>query len=297
MFRLFVSTAARFCDARGLASATAFGIDYARAAPWASRWTALIDRFCRRRFGTAAPLDLIRAGLTRPDGISHGHRVSRLRAHYDIIDSYFTDTAAVRMVFEQAVPMAVAAGEGGCVYQMDILTPPAHMRGEGELMLAFSHYDGIVAALPFRFGYTGGNRLALRLGRMHVAADAARVEADLYGLPVRAAVMDGVYAMVRTLGVTELTAELDATSDVWRTFMGDCAAAYVPGGRFSLPLEAQFWQSDAGRAALGPAWVPQQMVRAEIMSQANAAVASWLRYDETAARRAHRRVAIGSAAK
>ena len=286
MFRLFIPTAARFCEARGIASAIAFTVDYARAAPWALRWTQFIARFCHSRFGTAAPLDLIQAGLSRPGGIPYGRRVSRLRAHYDIIGAYFTDTAAARMVFERNVPMAVVAGEGGCVYQLEVLTPRADMRGEGELMLAMSHDDGVVAALPFRFGYCGGNRLALRLGRMHIAAEAATVEADLHGLPVGATLMDGVYALARTLGMTEITTELDDSSAFW----GECGATYIPGGRFSLPLEAQFWHSEAGRKALGTAWVPQQMVRAELMSQANAAVASWLRYDEAAARRARRSV-------
>ncbi len=293
MFRLFVSTAARFCQARGLASAAVFAADYLRATPWAPRWTAFIDRFCHRRFGTAAPLDLLQAGLARPSGISHGRQVFRLRAHYDVIASYFTSAAAVRMIFERAIPMAVAAGEGGCVYQLDIVTPDPSLRGEGELMLALSHAAGTVAALPFRFAYCGGNRLALRLGRMHVAAEASAVEADLYGLPVRSILVDGVYAMARTLGVTELTAELDESGSFW----GDCGGAYVPGGRFELPLEVQFWFSPAGRAALGDAWVPQQMVRAEIMSQANAAVASWLRYDESTARRALRPAVLGVSAK
>ncbi len=292
MFRLFVSTAARFIEARGVASAVLFAADYVRAAPWAVRWTAFAARFCRRRFGTSAPLDLIRAGLARPQGVSQGRHVCRLRAHYDVIDSYFTDIAAVRMVFERPIPMAVVAGEGGCVYQLEVLTPDGDLRREGELMLALSHAEGMVAALPFRFGYCGGNRLALRLGRMHVAAMADAVEADLYGLPVRAALMDGVYAVARTLGMTEITAELDDGG-----FWGDCGAAYVPGGRFVLPLDARFWHSDAGREALGGAWVPQQMARAEVMSQANAAVASWLRYDEAAAGRARRRVAIGAGAK
>ncbi len=288
MFRLFISTTTRFCQARGVAPAVSFAIDCMRAAPWALRWTQHIDRYCQNRFGTSAPLDLIRAGLSRPGGIGRSRRMSRLRAHYDIIGAYFTDTAAVRMVFERDVPMAVVAGEGGCVYQLEVVTPPAHLRGEGELMLALSHAGGLVAALPFRFGYCGGNRLALRLGRMHVAADAGRVEADLYGLPVRATLMDGVYALARTLGMTEITSELDDNNAFW----SDCGAAYVPGGRFSLPLEAQFWHSEAGRLALGEAWVPQQMARAEIMSQANAAVASWLRYDEAAARRARRPVSV-----
>ncbi len=288
MFRLFVSTTARFGQARGVASAAAFAIDCISAAPWALRWNQFIDRFCHRHFGTAAPLDLIRAGLTRPGGLRHSRRIARLRAHYDIIAAYFTNTAAVRMVFERAVPMAVVAGDGGCVYQLEILTTRADMRGEGELMLALSHAEGLIAALPFRFGYCGGNRLALRLGRIHVTSDAAAVEADLYGLPVRAMLMDGVYAMARTLGTTEITAELDDVSDVGGTFWGDCGAVYLPGGRFALPLEGQFWHSQAGRSALGDAWVPQQMARSELMSQANAAVASWLRYDESAARRAIR---------
>lgn len=291
MFRLFISTTTRFCQARGVASALSFAIDCTRAAPWALRWTQFIDRFCQNRFGTAAPLDLIRAGLSRPGGIGRGRRISRLRAHYDIIGAYFTDTAAARMVFERSVPMAVVAGEGGCVYQLEVLTPDANMRGEGELMLALSHAGGLVAALPFRFGYCGGNRLALRLGRMHIAAESLQVEADLYGLPMRAILMDGVYALSRTLGMTEITTELDDNNAFW----SDCGAAYVPGGRFSLPLEAQFWHSDAGRSALGDAWVPQQMARAELMSQANAAVASWLRYDEAAHGRARRRVSVAAA--
>ena len=197
------------------------------------------------------------------------------------------------MVFERSVPMAVVASEGGCVYQLELLTPGPEMRGEGELMLALGHAGGTVAALPFRFGYCGGNRLALRLGRMHIAAEADAVEADLFGLPVRAILMDGVYAMARTLGLTEITAELADSG----TFWGDCGAAYIPGGRFGLPLEGQFWQSEAGRSALGEAWVPQQMARAEIMSQANAAVASWLRYDESAARRALRPAVLDVSAK
>ncbi len=294
MFRLFISTTARVCQARGVAPAASFAIDCMRAAPWALRWTQFIDRFCQTRFGTAAPLDLIRAGLSRPGGIGRGRRISRLRAHYDIIGAYFTDTAATRMVFERSVPMAVfageGAGEGGCVYQLEVLTPEENMRGEGELMLALSHAGGLVAALPFRFGYCGGNRLALRLGRMHVAGEAEYVEADLYGLPMRAILMDGVYALARTLGTTEITTELDDNNAFW----SDCGAVYVPGGRFSLPLEAQFWHSDAGRSALGEAWVPQQMARAEIMSQANAAVASWLRYDEAAHGRASRPVSIAA---
>jgi len=293
VFRLFVSTTARFCQARGVASAAAFAIDCISAAPWALRWNMFVDRFCRRHFGTAAPLDLVRAGLTRPGALRHSRRISRLRAHYDIVAAYFTNTAAAHMVFERAVPMAVVAGEGGCVYQLEILTPRADMRGEGELMLALSHAGGLIAALPFRFGYCGGNRLALRLGRMHVTADAASVEADLYGLPVRAILMDGVYAMARTLGTTEITAELDDNG----TFWGDCGAAYLPGGRFALPLEGQFWHSGTGRAALGDAWVPQQLARAELMSQANAAVASWLRYDEATAGRARRRAVMGAGAR
>ena len=290
MFRLFISTTARFGQARGLASALSFAIDCTRAAPWALRWTSFIDRFCQDRFGTAAPLDLVRAGLSRPGGIGRGRRISRLRGHYDVIGAYFTDTAAARMVFERSVPMAVVAGEGGCVYQLEVLTPETNMRGEGELMLALSHAGGLVAALPFRFGYCGGNLLALRLGRMHVAAEAEQVEADLYGLPVRATLMDGVYALARTLGTTQITTELDDNNAFW----SDCGAAYVPGGRFSLPLEAQFWHSEAGRAALGEAWVAQQMARAEIMSQANAAVSSWLRYDEAAHSRARRPVSVAA---
>ncbi len=295
MFRLFISTTTRFCQARGIASAVSFAIDCTRAAPWALRWTQHVDRFCHGRFGTAAPLDLIRAGLSRPGGIGRSRHIRRLRAHYDIIGAYFSDTAATRMVFERVVPMAVVAGEGGCVYQLEVLTPPADLRGEGELMLALSHADGLVAALPFRFAYCGGNRLAARLGRMHVAGEAAKVEQDLYGLPMRAILMDGVYAMARTLGLTEITAELDGADDHWSAFMGACGAAYLPGGRFALPLEGQFWHSDAGRTALGEAWVPQQMARAEIMSQANAAVASWLRYDEASARRARRPVSVAAA--
>ena len=290
MFRLFISTTTRFCQARGVAPAVSFAIDCMRAAPWALRWTQHIDRYCQNRFGTSAPLDLIRAGLSRPGGIGRSRRMSRLRAHYDIIGAYFTDTAAVRMVFERDVPMAVVAGEGGCVYQLEVVTPPAHLRGEGELMLALSHADGLVAALPFRFAYCGGNRLALRLGRMHIAAQVTTVEADLYGLPVRAALMDGVYAIVRTLGITELTAELDDNAPFWT----DCGGVYSPGGRFGLPLEMQYWHSDAGRAALGEAWVPQQMVRADLMSQSNAAATSWLRYDEAQARRIDRRVAVAA---
>jgi len=278
VFRLFVSTAARFCEARGVASAAAFAADYARAAPWAPRWSAFIDRFCHRRFGTAAPLNLIQTGLGRPSGISHARQVFRLRAHYDVIGSYFTDTAAVRMVFERALPLAVVAGKDGGVYRLEVMTPGAGWRAAGELMLALSHAGGLVAALPFRFGYCGGNRLALRLGGMQVVAQAESAEAELHGLPVRAALMDGAYALVRTLGITELTAELDDHG----TFWADCGAAYIPGGRFDLPLEARFWHSDAGRAALTEAWVPQQMMRAELMAQANAAVASWLRYDEAA---------------
>ena len=297
MLRFFVSTAARFCEARGVASAAAFAIDYARAAPWAARWSGFIDRFCRSRFGTAAPLDLIQMGLARPGGISHARQIFRLRAHYDVIAAYFSDMAAVRMVFERAVPLAVATGAGGDVYRLDVATPLPHMRPEGELMLALSHAGGLVAALPFRFGYCGGNRLALRLGHMHVVAPAQSVEAGLHGLPMRAALRDGVYAIVQELGITELTAELDGTSDLWGAFMRDCGAAYIPGGRFDLPLEAQFWHSDAGRAALGDAWVAQQLLRAEIMSQATAAVASWLRYDETVARRARRPVAVGTHSK
>jgi len=295
VFRLFVSTTARFGQARGLASAAAFAIDCIGAAPWALRWNQFIDRFCHRHFGTAAPLDLVRAGLMRPGGLRHSRRIARLRAHYDIIAAYFTDNAAARMVFERSVPMAVIAGEGGCVYQLEILTPHAERRGEGELMLALSHAGGLVATLPFRFGYCGGNRLALRLGHMHISAGADTVEADLYGLPVRAMLMDGVYAMARTLGTTEITAELDGASDLWGTFMGDCGAVYRPGGRFDLPLEGQFWHSDAGRLALGEAWVPQQMARAELMSQANAAVSSWLRYDEAVARRAVRPATVAAA--
>ncbi len=290
MFRLFISTTARFCQARGLAPALSFAIDCTRAAPWALRWTSFIDRFCQDRFGTAAPLNLIRAGLSRPGGIGRGRRISRLRAHYDVIGAYFAATAATRMVFERAVPMAVVAGEGGCVYQLEVLTPEAHMRDEGELMLALSHAGGTVAALPFRFGYCGGNRLALRLGRMHVAAEAELVETDLYGLPVRSVLMDGVYALARTLGMTEISTELDDNNAFW----SDCGATYIPGGRFSLPLEAQFWHSEAGRTALGEAWVPQQMARAEIMSQANAAVGSWLRYDEAAHGRARRPVSVAA---
>jgi hypothetical protein len=291
VFRLFVSTTARFCQARGVASATAFAIDCIGAAPWALRWNQFADRFCRRYFGTAAPLNLISAGLTRPGGLRHSRRISRLRGHYDIIGAYFTDTAAARMVFERPVPMAVVASESGCVYHLEILTPGLEMRGEGELMLALGHAGGTVAALPFRFGYCGGNRLALRLGRTRVAADAEAVEADLYGLPVRAVLLDGVYAMARTLGLTEITAELDDSG----TFWGDCGAAYRAGGRFELPLEGQFWHSEAGRAALGEAWVAQQMARAELMSQANAAVASWLRYDEAAVGRAVRTAAVAAA--
>lgn len=290
MFRLFVSTAARFCEARGVASAIAFAADYVRAAPWAPRWSAFIDRFCQGNFGTAAPLSLIQAGFARPGGISHARQVFRLRAHYDVIASYFIDVAAARMTFERALPLAVAAGEGGGVYHLDVTTPRPHMRAEGELMLALSHAGGLVAALPFRFGYCGGSRLALRLGRMHIATQAESVEADLYGLPVRAALVDGVYAMVRTLGVTELTAGPDDDDRFW----GDCGAVHVPGNRFDLPLEAQFWRSCAGRAALGGTWVRQQMVRAEWMAQADAAVASWLRYDEAAARRIHRPVAVAT---
>jgi hypothetical protein len=290
VFRLFVSTAARFCQARGAAAAAAFAAGYVRSAPWAPRWSAFLDRFCQRRFGTAAPLSLIQAGLARPGGISHSLQVSRLRAHCNIIDSYFTDTVAARMIFERDLPMAVIAGEGGAVYRLETATPGPQRRADGELMLAFSHADGQVATLPFRFAYCGGNRLALRLGRMHIASQVATVEADLYGLPVRAALMDGVYAIVRTLGITELTAELDDNAPFWT----DCGGVYSPGGRFNLPLEMQYWHSDAGRAALGEAWVPQQMVRADLMSQANAAATSWLRYDEAQARRTDRRVAVAA---
>jgi hypothetical protein len=289
VFRLFVSTTARFCEARGVASAFAFAADYVRAMPWAPRWTALIDRLCQRRFGTAAPLGLIQAGLIRggpgrPDGVSHARRIFRLRAHYDFVDSYFTDTVAARMVFERALPLAVAVGESGSLYQLDVMTAEPRMRAEGELVLALSHAGGLMAALPFRFGYCGGNRLALRLGRMHVAAQAEDLETDLYGLPVRAALVDGVYALVRVLGVTELTAAFDDSDAFW----SDCGAVHASGDRFHLPLEAHFWHSEAGRAVLGAAWVPQQTMRAELMAQANAAVASWLRYDEAAARRVYR---------
>ncbi len=291
MFRLFVSTVARFSQARGGAAAAAFTAGYLRAAPWAPRWSAFLDRFCQRRFGTAAPLSLIQVGLCRPGGISHSHQISRLRAHCDIIDSYFTDTVAARMIFERDLAMAVIAGEKGGVYRLEAATPGPQRRADGELMLALSHADGQVATLPFRFGYCGGNRLALRLGRMSVAAQVETVEADLYGLPVRAALMDGVYALVRTLGITELTSELDDNAPFWT----DCGGVYSPGGRFSLPLEMQFWHSDAGRAALGEDWVPQQMLRADLMSQANAATTSWLRYDETQARRTDRRLAVAIA--
>ena len=295
VFRLFVSTAARFYQARGAAAAAAFAAGYVRAAPWAPRWSAFLDRFCHRRFGTAAPLGLIQAGLGRPGGISHSRQVSRLRAHCDIIDSYFSDTVAARMIFERDLTMAVIAGEGAgqddCIYRLEVATPGPHMRADGHLMLVLSHADGQAAALPFRFGYCGGNRLALRLGRMHIASQAETVEADLYGLPVRAALMDGVYAIVRTLGITELTAELDDHAPFWT----DCGGVYSPGGRFELPLEMQFWHSDAGRTALGEAWVPQQMLRAELMSQANAAATSWLRYDEAQVSRSDRRVAVTAA--
>ena len=295
MFRLFVSTAARFCQARGAAAAAGFAAAYVRAAPWAPRWSAYLDRFCQRRFGTAAPLSLIQAGLARPGGISHGRQLSRLRAHCDIIDSYFTDTVAARMIFERDLAMAVVAGERankeGRVYRLEVATPGPQWRADGELMLALSHAAGQVASLPFRFGYCGGNRLAMRLGRMHIASQVEAVEADLYGLPVRAVLMDGIYAIVRTLGITELTAELDDNAPFWT----DCGGVYGPGGRFDLPLDIQFWHSDAGRSALGDAWVPQQMLRAEIMSQAAAAATSWLRYDEALALRADRRVAVTAA--
>ena len=292
VFRLFVSTAARFCQARGAVAAASFAASYVRAVPWAPRWSASLDRFCRRRFGTAAPLDLILAGLGRPGGVSHGRQLSRLRAHCDVVDSYFTDTVAARMIFERDLPMAVVAGEGALAYRLEVATPEPQWRADGELMLSLSHADGQVASLPFRFGYCGGNRLAVRLGRMHLTQKIDTVEADLYGLPVRAALMDGVYAIVRTLGVTEFTAELDDNAPFWT----DCGGVYSPGGRFELPLDMQFWHSDAGRAALGDAWVPQQMLRADIMSQAAAAVASWLRYDETQAHRTDRRVAVAAAA-
>jgi len=299
VFRLFVSTAARFRQARGAAAAAGFAAGYLRAAPWAPRWSVFLDRLCQRRFGTAAPLNLILGGLGRPGGISHSRQVSRLRAHCDIIDSYFTDTVAARMIFERDLPMAVAAGEGAGeganggarVYRLEVATPGPQRRADGELMLALSHADGQAAALPFRFGYCGGNRIALRLGRMQLAAQVETVEADLYGLPVRAALMDGVYAIVRTLGVTELTAELDDNAPFWT----DCGGVYSPGGRFELPLDMQFWHSDAGRTALGEAWVPQQMLRADIMSQANAAATSWLRYDEGLASRTERRVTVAAA--
>jgi hypothetical protein len=291
VFRLFVSTAARFGQARGAAAAAGFAARYVHAAPWAPRWSAFLDRFCRRRFGTAAPLNLILAGLGRPGGISHSRQLSRLRAHCDIIDGYFTDTVAARMIFERDVPMAVVAGEGGQAYRLDVATPGPQGRADGWLMLALSHADGQAASLPFRFGYCGGNRLAVHLGRLQVAAPVEAVEADLYGLPVRAALMDGVYAIVRVLGVTELTAELDDHAPFWT----DCGGVYKPGGRFELPLEVQFWHSDAGRAALGDAWVPQQMLRAEIMAQAHAAATSWLRYDEADASRAERRIPIAAA--
>ena len=291
VFRLFVSTAARFGQARGAAAAAGFAARYVRAALWAPRWSVFLDRFCRHRFGTAAPLDLILAGLGRPGGISHSRQLSRLRAHWDIVDSYFTNTVAARMIFERDLAMAVMTGEDGRVYRLDVATPPPQWRADGELMLALSHADGQVASLPFRFGYCGGNRLAVHLGRLQVAAPVEAVEADLYGLPARAALMDGVYAIVRVLGVTELTAELDDDAPFWT----DCGGVYRPGGRFDLPLEMQFWHSDAGRAALGEAWVPQQMLRAEIMSQANAAATAWLRYDEAEASRAERRIPIAAA--
>jgi len=63
VFRLFVSTAARFRQARGAAAAAGFAAGYLRAAPWAPRWSVFLDRLCQRRFGTAAPLNLILGGL------------------------------------------------------------------------------------------------------------------------------------------------------------------------------------------------------------------------------------------
>ncbi|MGZ3305634.1 MAG: hypothetical protein ACXU8U_07210 [Asticcacaulis sp.] len=274
MFRLLIKTTTRMIESRGLRQTSQFINEYLRSAPWSDRWTAFIDGFCRRHLGSPAPLDLIQAGVWR----AGARRFNRLRAHYEILGAYLSAPVLGRLVLGRTVQIA-SLEAGAMHYRLDLSSPPS-LRARGELMLALTRAGAAEPAawLSLRFGWSGPHRIALRIGRSGKGGGVDEIERDLHGLPASSVLMDGVYAMVRTLGVMEVTAESGGED----RFFSDCGGLLMPAqGRFELPLQPVFWCSGAGRAALGEAWVPQQMLRMGLMSQANAQVASWLRFDET----------------
>lgn len=277
MFRLLIKTTTRLVETRGSGAAIAFAGHFLRALPASAAWAAYVEDMCGRRFGGAVPLDLITTGIV-PAKSQSGRRLQALRVHYDMLDTYFGQAVLARLLFARPLAMSVFSGDSGAIYGLDLVMAPASQRAEGELMIILrrEHEAEPVACLPLRFAAADCHGIALHLGHIHLSASADDATTDLYAMPVKAAIMDAVYALVRVFGITEMTAP--AGDDA---FWIDCGGE-AGNGVFHLPLEGLFWCSKTGRAALGENWVPQQMLRTAILPQCQASVTSWLRFDETA---------------
>ncbi len=276
MFRLLVKTTKRLIETRGLRAAGTFAAHFLRALPSSAAWAAYVEKICMRRFGGAVPLDLITTGIV-PAKRQSSKRLQALRAHYDVLDTYFGDAVLARLLFGRPLAMSVFSADSGTIYGLDLVATSAALRPEGELMIVLRGEDRVqpIGLLPLCFAAAGHRGISLHLGHMRLSPEADEAARDLYAMPVKAAIMDAVYALVSVFGVTELTAP--AGNDA---FWADCGGE-PSDGAFRLPLEGLFWRSKTGRAALGENWVPQQMLRTVILPQCQAAVSSWLRFDET----------------
>ncbi len=206
MFRLLVKTTKRLIETRGLSAAGVFAAHFLRALPASAAWAAYVEKISLRRFGGAVPLDLITTGIVPAKGQS-SKRLQALRAHYDVLDSYFSDAVLARLLFGRPLAMSFFSGDSGAIYGLDLIGAPSSLRPEGELMIVLrgEHQSQPIALLPLCFAAAGHRGISLHLGHMRLSPEADEAARDLYAMPVKAAIMDAVYALVSVFGVTELT--------------------------------------------------------------------------------------------